>query len=44
LAADAGEHYLLAYQKLDKAITRMEEADWSFLLDYYRRVRRAEAA
>jgi hypothetical protein len=44
LAADAGEYYLAAYQKLDRAITRIEEADWSFLLDYYRRTKRAEAS
>jgi DNA primase len=44
LAADAGEHYLLANQRLDKATARIEGAEWGFLLDYYRRTKHAEAA
>jgi hypothetical protein len=44
LAADAGDHYLLAYQKLDRAITRIKEAEWSVLLDYYRKTKHLEAA
>jgi hypothetical protein len=44
LAADAGEHYLVTYQQLDRAIARIGEADWGFLLDYYRRTKYAEAA
>jgi hypothetical protein len=44
LAADAGEHYLVSYQKLDRAIKRIEDADWAYLLSYYRATKRAEAA
>ena len=44
LAADAGEHYLAAYQRLDEAIARLKGADWGFILDYYRRTKPAEAA
>jgi hypothetical protein len=44
LAADAGEYFLVAYQRLDKAIKGIEGADWCFLLDYYRRTKHAEAA
>ena len=43
-AADAGEFYYSKYQELDAAIEPIQAAPLGVLEEYYRLVRRAEAA
>jgi hypothetical protein len=44
LMADLCESCLAKYQKLDRAIARIEGASWEVLLEYYRKTKFAEAA